>query len=160
MRSSENLASYYMGQQIRALGVSRDAMVVMGDLNCEPWDEPLHAFRWRGEDPDAALVSAHRVRGPVLATPQPLPYCYNPCWAFLGDASTTGGTASVEDERRPTDTWQHHANLYEPQWFDQVLVTRSCLTGDPLRLLQITIHPAIARGTDHCAISARFDTNP
>lgn len=130
-----------------------EAMILLGDFNCEPWDEP---FRMN----DAKQLKAVRDRATVLSDKVRLPYFYNPMWRFLGEPDDWETAQKSEDYARPrpmgtfcgTPPGKHGWKLW-----DQVLITKPLLTGTDIQVLENSIQ--ILRpisSSDHCAITVDF----
>jgi exonuclease III len=154
MRSAREVGEFYM-ERAR---LRTEAMVLVGDFNCEPGARPLE------EQKDGALPNAMhsvRERALVLRDRNRLAYFYNPMWRFMGEADpfeTAGRPGYVS----PRLIGTHRANVEkDTDWslWDQVMVTKPVLLGPAARLVEGSVRIVRPTGaaSDHCAIGAELE---
>lgn len=150
-------SSCEMGAFLRDRGIIRDAPVVMvGDFNCEPSDAPLYRRHYGGQFRDQ--LRGMRERPLVLRPKNMLPYLYNPMWHYMAEPDLwPTGSAPGYARPRPIGTWLHTSVGWH--LWDQVLVSRLCLLGGPLTLVEhsIRIIEPVNQCTDHSAVGAVFE---
>lgn len=126
-----------------------EAMLLIGDFNCEPFSTPFHKTR--------NFLRAVRERTSVLREKNRLAYFYNPMWRLLGEAdnheeSLQKGYSSP----RPPGTYLQRNMGWRT--FDQILVSKPMLTNGFVSFIEssICIAKPHERCSDHCAISVEF----
>jgi hypothetical protein len=148
LSSARQIGEWYL----RTARRQTEAMILVGDFNCEPMDPPFHAPNnyFRGS----------RERGEILRDGLRLAYFFNPMWHLLAEPDLYEATlAPGYVPPRPTGTWNDDSTRnYGWRVWDQLLVTKPLLTGPLLRLREdsIALNVPANRCTDHCALSARF----
>lgn len=148
MITAQQIGEFYLGRA----RISTESMVLMGDFNCQPGDRPF-----RQQSPNR--LQAVRERALVIRDRNRLAYFYNPMWRWLGepedfDATQRGGYVPS----RLMGTHLPWGSTHGWYVWDQILVTKPLIVGDLIHLQEgtITVHPAQARCSDHCAVSAVF----
>lgn len=137
--------------------LSTEAMVLIGDFNCEPGDWPLREQRQQEPETPNKLKGV-RERALVLRDRNRLAYFYNPMWRYLPEPEpweTARQPAYLPS--RPLGTFVAN-KVTKVGWslFDQVLVTKRCLAGGLLGLQEtaVTVVEPVAGCSDHHAIGA------
>jgi hypothetical protein len=150
MRSARQLGEFFLGTARR----HSDAMVLIGDFNCEPGDRP---FREQAPNQFRGV----RERALVLRERNRLAYFYNPMWRWLGEPDPY--EVAREAAYRPPRLLGSHCRDWEQGvgWslLDQIMVTKSLLAGGLLRLREssISLVPPAGRSSDHAAVAAVFE---
>lgn len=149
MESAAQLGEFYNG----TARIETDAMVLVGDFNCEPGDKPF-----RQTSP--CKLRTARERGVVLRERNRLGYFYNLMARWLGEPDDYE-TARAEDYRpgRPMGTFCAGPALVGWNLWDQVLVTKPVITGPMVRIVERSLRAASARKqcSDHHAIAVTFE---
>lgn len=136
-----------------------DAMVLVGDFNCEPGDRPLREQRMGRDAPNR--LRAVRERPLILRDRNRLAYFYNPMWRWLPEPDLWEDSAHPGYQRpRPLGTHLGNPSA-ETEWrmWDQIMVTKPCLTGPFVRLREASVVVAPSREgcSDHWAVGAILD---
>jgi hypothetical protein len=129
-----------------------DAMIVIGDFNCEPGDQPLI------NQPGTVLTTT-RERHLVVDRRGVPRFLYNPMWRFMGEEH------SFEETReegyggsRPLGTYLDSG---PGGWrmIDQIFITRDFLVGPQFRFVERTLRIAAPeeKCSDHSAIGVAFE---
>lgn len=155
MEAARQLGWFYLNKA-RKLS---EAMMVLGDFNCEPADRSFHEQRSLGGD--ASQMRAVRERPLVLRERLRLAYLYNPMWRWLGEPDPWGASVA-DDYRRPRPIGSFALGPNDQtEWrmWDQLMVSKTCLRGPFLRLEEDSIRlvPPHDGCSDHHALCARFD---
>lgn len=131
---------------------SSEAMVLIGDFNCEPGAAPFVK--------PANSLRAVRERSTVFRDRNRLAYFYNPMWRLLGEADAYERTCTPGYYApRPPGTFC--PSFGNEGWItlDQIMVSKRLLIGGPIRFVESTLRVTQPLGqcSDHCAIAACFD---
>jgi exonuclease III len=154
MRSAREIGQFYM-DRARAL---TEAMILVGDFNCEPGARPLHEQK-DGDQPNT--LRSDRERALVLRERNRLAYFYNPMWRFMGEADPHE-TADQPGYQNPRLIGTHRGNAErDTDWsmWDHLMVSKPVLRGPALRLAEATVRIVRPTGnaSDHCAVGAEFE---
>jgi hypothetical protein len=134
--------------------ITTEAMVLVGDFNCEP---PARPFVEQSPN----QMKGVRERALVLRERNRLAYFYNPMWRLLGEPHPQE-TARRPGYRppRPPGTFARDAER-QADWalWDQILVTKPLLSGELIRFVEngLRVVPPKNGASDHCAIGAVFE---
>lgn len=146
INSASEIGDFFLKQA----RLATEAMLLIGDFNCEPFSTPFHKTR--------NVLRAVRERTFVLREKNRLAYFYNPMWRLLGeaddhDASLLKGYSPT----RPPGTYRHRDMGWRT--FDQILVSKPMLTKGFVSFIESSIRIAkpCERCSDHCAISVEFE---
>ena len=140
-----------------AASIDAEAMLLMGDFNCEPFDPPL-----TGSLDSGPRVVAGAQHARALNDKNKLPYFYNPMWRILGEENAHDPSQLISP-LRPPGTYTSGEGSSKPSacWrcIDQILVNKRLMVGGPARLLEesLVISRTALSGSDHCAIGAKFE---
>jgi len=142
-----------------------EAMLLMGDFNCEPGDRPLttQSQRLTPLKSKPNMLKSVRERALVLRDRNKLAYFYNCMWSLMDEPDTLAAAASPGYvPSRPMGT--HGAAISQPGspgWlmFDHVMASKRMLHGGPMAIDETTvkIHPPKYGSADHAAISVMID---
>jgi len=128
-----------------------DALILVGDFNCEPWGPP---FVNKARD----VLEATRERRLVLEAKRGDSFLYNPMWRLAVEAAPYEDTlaAGYSERFHRLGTWVGAGKGW--RMIDQLIVTRALLAGPFLKLQEATVSIVIAHlgCSDHCAIGASF----
>ena len=146
-----NVSAFEIGDFF--LGTARtttDAVVLIGDFNCEPG-----AFPFRKPNNSLRVV---RERAFVLRDRNRLAYFYNPMWRLLGEADALDITRR-DNYSAPRPPGTIHIEGQGWRTFDQIMVSKRMLTGGLIRFIEssVRIVEPDAGCSDHCSLSAEFE---
>jgi len=146
--SWRNFSTFFQSAEIDA-----GSMIVTGDFNCEPGDEPL-------VKQEGYCLEATRERELVLGKRRGGSYLYNPMWRHLGEVDFCEDTLPEGHKpARPVGTYCPNGNG-GVGWklVDQLLVTKSLLLGTHFQFEERTlkISRPLNGCSDHCAVGASF----
>jgi hypothetical protein len=144
--SARGLGAFF----IETARISTEAMVLIGDFNCEPGAMPF-------KKPNNFL-RAVRERSVVLRDRNRLAYFYNPMWRLLGEADAYDMVRQTDYvSPRPPGTIYVEGQGWRT--FDQIMVSKELLTGHFIRFIESSVRVTEAQGncSDHCALSAEFE---
>ena len=134
----------------REARVEADAMIMVGDFNCEPGDAPLVG------QPGEVLVTT-RQREPVVRGWRDGLILYNPMWRFMGEEHPYEDTLELGyTPTRPLGTYFRSGQSGAWRMLDQMIVSRAVLIGPHFQLLERTIRISSHRSefSDHSAVGA------
>ena len=146
--SASEVGAFFLGTARR----SSEAMLLIGDFNCEPAANPFKK--------PANQLRATRERAIVLRDRNRLAYFYNPMWRLHGEADDYETTQKAGYKPpRPPGTYCPINQRVGWLVLDQVMVSKRLLTGGPLRILEssLRIVESHARCSDHCALVVQFE---
>jgi hypothetical protein len=130
--------------------MTSDAMIMVGDFNCEPWDT---AF---GSDTGAPnRLAAVRERALVLQDRYRLTYFYNLMWRWSGEPDVHEvANAPGYLPPRLIGTYRRRDTAVGWHLLDQLMVTKSMLRGPMIRLEEgsVRVKPPANDCSDHCAL--------
>ena len=130
-----------------------DAVIIVGDFNCEPGDPPFL-------DQAGRVLQPTRERGIVLRKSRGSTYLYNPMWRCMGEADPyEDSLADGYRSSRPLGTYcQGGSGGVGWRMVDQMMLSRALLTGPFFRFRERTLRISLPRDgcSDHCAIGAKF----
>lgn len=153
VRTGQRVGEFYA----KRASVTSDAMLLLGDFNCEPHEQPLTGTASSNTD----RLVAVREHEWAINEKNRLPYFYNPMWRHLGEPAVYEVASKPGFNRAMlppgTSRMSQSANNQWVTW-DQLLVNKRLLTGGPATLVEksIRIVPVPAAASDHCAIAASF----
>jgi len=161
LESAQKVGEFYSNDACQTTA----AMLLMGDFNCEPYEDPLTGASGTGR------LRLKGVREHDWATNEGnnLPYFYNPMWNHLGEPIPLERTIAPGYNRysRPAGTYCKDRDRSRQQFgwvtWDQYLVNKRLITGGPARLVEGSIRLARAPNhpsgvvSDHCAVGAQFE---
>jgi hypothetical protein len=158
MESAAELGNFFL----ETAREETEAMIAIGDFNCEPGEQPFH--RQRGVNVPANALRSVRERALVSREGNRLAYFYCPMWRAMAETDPVEGPAAPRpwpSERLGTFA-ASGAGTLDWAMFDQLLVTRPLLSRAPvfpLGLLEATLSIQDAHGgcSDHRAVGARFE---
>lgn len=147
VRSAREIGTFYL----EVAAKFSEAMILMGDFNCEPGDAP---FRYQVGHP----LRAVRERALVVRKRNSLAYFYNAMWRLLGEPDAWDVARSPE-YRAPRLLGSYCENWnrgVEFAMWDQLLVTKPLLQGGLLGLREssVTIVRPAKGCSDHGALGA------
>ena len=148
--SAAEIGNFFLGIARR----SSEAMLLIGDFNCEPGANPFKK--------PTNYLRATRERAMVLRDRNRLAYFYNPMWRLHGEADAYETTRRVGyRQSRPPGTFCPINASVGWTIFDHILVSKRLLTGGPIRFLEASLRivKAQQRCSDHCALAAEFEYN-
>jgi hypothetical protein len=144
--------------------IQTEAMLLIGDFNCEPGDRPFYVQSQRllrnAAKPNA--IQCVRERAPVLRDRNRLAYFHNFMWQFMAEPATLAQTlipGFTPDPRYFMGTHGPALNAASGQagWvmFDQVMASKRLLRGGMVKIDEgsVAIHPPFAAAADHAAVS-------
>ena len=145
INSASEIGDFFLKQA----RLSTEAMLLIGDFNCEPYSAPLIKTR--------NVLRAVRERTFVLREKNRLAYFYNPMWRLLGEADDHDTSLQKGySPPRPPGTYRRRDMSWRT--FDQILVSKPMLTKGFVRFIESSIRVVkpYERCSDHCAISVEF----
>ena len=135
-----------------------EAMLLIGDFNCEPGDRPFYIQSnrlLRGAAIPTAIQCV-RERALVLRERNRLAYFHNFMWRFMPEP-----TAVPIGHFMGTHGPALNALAGQAGWlmFDQVMASKRLLRGGTVRVDEgsVTIHPPLAGAADHAAVSVAIE---
>lgn len=150
MDSAREIGEFYLNTASRMT----DAMILLGDFNCEPGDRPF-------KDQGPNKMKAVRERALVMRERNRLAYLYNPMWRWLGEPD------HHEIARQPGYRASRVIGTYASDWergigwslWDQVPATKPLLSGELIRFIEgsVQITRPVGGCSDHCALSCEFE---
>lgn len=148
--------------------VQSEAMLLIGDFNCEPGDRPFYFQSQRllrgTARPNA--IQCVRERGPVLRDRNRMAYFHNLMWRFMAESVTlkqaiATGSAPTPGYHMGTHGPALNGPAGQPGWlmFDQVMASKRLLRGGPVTIDDgsVTIHRPLAAASDHAAVSVAVE---
>lgn len=141
-----------------------DAMLLMGDFNCEPYEDPMTGEAGMGQ----VRIRGVREHEWAMNERNELPYFYNPLWRRLGEPVPLEQAIMPGHNRfvQPPGTYCKDRDRVRQQFgwvtWDQLLVNKRLMVGGPARLAERTIRiarppPPPGSVSDHCAVGVEFE---
>jgi hypothetical protein len=148
--------------------IDSEAMLLIGDFNCEPGDRPLYLQSQRlargNAKPNA--IQCVRERAAVLRDRNRLAYFHNLMWQFMAESATlkqsvTAGYVPPSGRCMGTHGPALNGVAGAAGWlmFDQIMASKRLLRGGVVRIDEqsVTIHPPVAGAADHAAVSVAIE---
>lgn len=157
VESAQNIGQLYLDEE----HYTTQAMILIGDFNCEPGDRA-----WKGQRPNRLVGARERAvvtRGGSGKRGNSKAYFYNPMWRRMGEPVDLE-TAKLDGYDPSLDylmgTFVGDRNrVNDLRLWDQILVSKGLLTGSQIRFIEsslVTVKPDTGM-SDHCALGARFE---
>ena len=154
------LGDFFMSEARR----QTEAMLLIGDFNCEPGDRPFCESQRQMVEGKPNALRGTRERWPVLRDRNRLAYFYNFMWRFLPEPATLKETLAPGYVPDPTYLMGSHGpalnGTAEGGWlmFDQVMATKRLLRGGPITIDErsVRLHMPLDGACDHAAVSVEL----
>lgn len=153
---------------LRLARFETEAMLLIGDFNCEPGDRPFYVQSQRllGEGAKPNAIQCVRERALVLRERNRLAYFQNFMWKFMAEPATLAQTLVLGFTPRAGYYLGTHgpalnATGNSAGWvmFDQVMASKRLLCGGLVRIDEdsVAIHPPLTPTVDHAAVSVAME---
>ena len=148
--------------------IQSEAMLLIGDFNCEPGDRPFYVqsqrlLRGAGK---RNAIRCIRERAVVLRDRNRMPYFHNAMWRFMAEPVTlkqskAPGFVAPTGYYMGTHGPALNGTAGQVGWimFDQVMASKRLLQGGTVSIDEgsVTIHRPLAAAADHAAVSVAIE---